>query len=74
MIEMYGTDRIMANSAGDWGHSDPLAVPELIFEMRARGHDEATIRKVVYDNPLTFFRQCRRFDFTPRDAAAVATV
>jgi predicted metal-dependent TIM-barrel fold hydrolase len=71
MIEMYGTDRIMANSAGDWGHSDPLAVPELIFEMRARGHDEAMIRKVVYDNPLTFFRQCCRFAFTPRDAAAV---
>jgi predicted metal-dependent TIM-barrel fold hydrolase len=69
MIEMYGTDRIMANSAGDWGHSDPLAVPELIFELRARGHDEATIRKVVYENPLTFFRQCRRFDFVPRDAA-----
>lgn len=72
MIEMYGTDRIMANSAGDWGHSDPLAVPELTFEMRARGHDEATIRKVVYENPLTFFRQCRRFDFVPRDAGAVA--
>ena len=72
MIEMYGTDRIMANSAGDWGHSDPLAVPELIFELRARGHDEATIRKVIYENPLTFFRQCRRFDFTPRDSAVVA--
>ena len=45
MIELYGTERIMVNSAGDWGHSDPLAVPELIFEMRARGHDEATIRE-----------------------------
>ena len=61
MIEMYGTDRIMVNSAGDWGHSDPLAVPEFIFEMRSRGHDEALIRKVVFENPLAFFRQCRRF-------------
>jgi len=26
IIEMVGTDRIMANSAGDWGKSDPLAV------------------------------------------------
>ena len=42
----------MVNSAGDWGHSDPLAVPEFIFEMRRRGHDEALIRKVVYENPL----------------------
>ena len=34
ILEMVGLDRIMANSAGDWGKSDPLAVPELIFEMR----------------------------------------
>jgi predicted metal-dependent TIM-barrel fold hydrolase len=67
MVEMFGTDRVMINSAGDWGHSDPLAVPEFIFEMRARGHREATIRKVVYDNPLAFFAQCPRFSFTPRD-------
>jgi predicted metal-dependent TIM-barrel fold hydrolase len=66
LIEAYGTDRILVNSAGDWGHSDPLAVPEFIFEMRARGHDEATIRKVVWDNPLAFFRGCPRFRFTPR--------
>ena len=68
MIELYGTERIMVNSAGDWGHSDPMAVPELIFEMRSRGHDEAAIRKVVHDNPLSFFGQCPRFSFTPRDA------
>ena len=34
ILEMVGTERIMANSAGDWGKSDPLAVPELILEMR----------------------------------------
>src|SRR3954451_6533367 len=53
ILEMVGTDRIMANSAGDWGKSNPLAVPELIQEMKHRGHSEAVIRKVVYDNPLT---------------------
>ena len=61
IIERYGTERIMANSAGDWGKSDPLAVPELILEMRRRGHPEAAIRKIVYDNPLTFFRQSARW-------------
>jgi predicted metal-dependent TIM-barrel fold hydrolase len=64
MIEMYGPERIMVNSAGDWGHSDPLAVPEFIFEMRGRGHDESLIRKVVLDNPLSFFAQCPRFQFS----------
>jgi predicted metal-dependent TIM-barrel fold hydrolase len=61
ILEMVGTERIMANSAGDWGKSDPLAVPELILEMRRRGHSEETIRKVVHDNPLAFFRQCSRW-------------
>ena len=61
IIEMVGTERIMANSAGDWGKSDPLAVPEMILEMRRRGHSESTIRKVVYDNPLSFFQQSARW-------------
>jgi len=61
LIEQYGTERIMANSAGDWGHSDPLAVPELIFEMSRRGIPWATIHQVVYANPLAFFSGCRRF-------------
>lgn len=61
MIEAHGADRVMVNSAGDWGHSDPLAVPELIFEMKQRGHDDALIRKVVYDNPLEFFSLSKRF-------------
>jgi predicted metal-dependent TIM-barrel fold hydrolase len=61
VIEMYGTDRIMVNSAGDWGKSDPLAVPEFILEMRRRGHGEDVIRKLVHDNPLAFWRQCARW-------------
>jgi predicted metal-dependent TIM-barrel fold hydrolase len=61
ILEMFGTDHIMANSAGDWGKSDPLAVPELILEMRRRGHGEDVIRKVVYENPLAFFRQSKRW-------------
>src|SRR5256714_823229 len=65
IIEMVGTERIMVNSAGDWGKSDPLAVPEFIQEMKRRGHAEEVIRKVVYDNPLAFFRQCARWQDWP---------
>ena len=67
MIEMYGPERLMPNSAGDWGPSKPTAIPDLIFEMRRRGHSEALIRKVVYENPLEFFGQTDSFQFTPRD-------
>src|SRR5437763_338836 len=65
ILEMSGLERIMVNSAGDWGKSDPLAVPELILEMRRRGHSEEAIKKVVYENPLTFFRQCSRWQEWP---------
>ena len=70
MIEMYGDEQITINSAGDWGPSNPLAVQDFIVEMRSRGHAESKIRNLVYDNPLSFFSQCRRFQFTPREAEA----
>jgi predicted metal-dependent TIM-barrel fold hydrolase len=61
IIEMVGAERIMANSASDWGKSNPLAVPEFIQEMKRRGHEEQVIRRIVYENPLSFFRQSRRW-------------
>lgn len=61
MIERYGPQRVLVNSAGDWGPSDPMAVPDFIRAMRARGHAEADIRRVVWDNPRAFFGQCLRF-------------
>lgn len=63
MIEKYGAERLMANSAGDWGPSKPTAVPDLILELRRRGHSERDIRRVVYDNPVQFFSQSKRFNF-----------
>ena len=66
MIEMYGPERLLVNSAGDWGPSKPTAVPDFIIEMRRRGHCESIIRKVVYENPLEFFSQSANFQFTPR--------
>src|SRR5262249_34603624 len=72
ILEMVGTERIMVNSAGDWGKSNPLAVPELIQEMKRRGHAEEAIRKVVYDNPLAFFRQCKRWQGWPDDYATAS--
>ena len=61
IIEMYGTERIWMNSAGDWGHSDPLAVPKARIEMKRRGHSDATIDKVSLENPKTFLSQSGRF-------------
>ena len=65
IIEMYGPERLLVNSAGDWGPSKPTAVPDLVMAMRRRGHSESQIRQVVYDNPVEFFSQSRNFNFRP---------
>jgi hypothetical protein len=68
MIEMYGPERLLVNSAGDWGPSKPTAVPDFMMEMRRRGHSESLIRKIVYENPIEFFSQSRNFQFQSPDA------
>jgi predicted metal-dependent TIM-barrel fold hydrolase len=74
IIELYGPERLLVNSAGDWGPSKPTAVPDFIVEMRRRGHSESLIRKIVYENPLEFFSQSKNFDFTPPDVATTAAL
>lgn len=74
MIEKFGPERLMANSAGDWGPSKPTAIPDLILELRRRGHSEAAIRRIVYENPVEFFSQSARFDFTHPDARQASVI
>ena len=64
LVERFGTERILANSAGDWGPSDPMAVPDFVRALRARAFDETEIRKVVLENPLRFFSQTRKLNYT----------
>ena len=61
IIEMYGSERIWINSAGDWGPSDPLAVPKCRLEMSRRGHDTETIDRISFDNPKPFLGQSPNF-------------
>jgi predicted metal-dependent TIM-barrel fold hydrolase len=68
IIEMHGAEGIYVNSACDWGISTPIAVPQFVLEMRRRRHDEGTIRKVVYENPITFFAQSPKFHIQRAEA------
>lgn len=61
IIEMFGTERLWMNSAGDWGCSDPLAVPKARLEMAKRGHSTETIDQVTFGNPQNFLGQCENF-------------
>ena len=61
IIETYGDERIWMNSAGDWGCSDPLAVPKAQLEMKRRGHGNKIIDKVTFGNPQQFLSQSANF-------------
>lgn len=55
LVELYGPERIVVDSACDWGVSDPLAVPKTAQLMLARGLDAAVIRQVTYANALAVY-------------------
>jgi len=62
IIETYGAERLLINSAGDWGPSDPLAVVKAQREMARRDHRAELIAKVSFGNPLAFLRQSPKFN------------
>jgi len=62
LVKKYGPDRIIVNSAADWGISDPLKVPKTIEVMRAQGIAEDIIQQIVWHNPIGFFAQSGRLD------------
>lgn len=61
LVEIHGPERLWVNSACDWGHSDPLAVPRFALEMWRRGHPAATIDRMIFANPCRFLGQSPRF-------------
>lgn len=57
IIQEYGVEKVLVNSAADWGPSNPLSVPTLVRELRKNGVPEESIKKLVWDNPCEFFGQ-----------------
>ncbi len=62
LVKKYGPERIVVNSAADWGVSDPLKVPKTVEAMRAVGIAEDAIEQIVWRNPIAFFAQSGRLD------------
>jgi predicted metal-dependent TIM-barrel fold hydrolase len=67
LVRRYGAERILINSAADWGISDPLKVASTVSAMRDAGIADAAIRRVAWDNPVAFFGQSGRLEL-PADA------
>lgn len=55
IVRHYGPERIIVDSACDWGVSDPLAVPKTAALMAERGIAAAAIRAATYDNALAAY-------------------
>jgi predicted metal-dependent TIM-barrel fold hydrolase len=62
LVRRYGSERIIVNSAADWGISDPLKVPKTVRAMCEAGIDDETVRRIAWDNPIAFFSQSGRLD------------
>jgi predicted metal-dependent TIM-barrel fold hydrolase len=60
ILREYGTERVLVNSAADWGRSDPLKTREVAEAMLAAGFDEDDVDTVLWRNPLSFYGQSGR--------------
>ena len=62
LLKEYGTERILVNSAADWGTSDPLLTRRTAEAMVAAGFDAADVDVVFWRNPVEFYGQSGRLD------------
>lgn len=65
IINENGSDKIMINSAADWGVSDPLSVPLVAREMRKKSITQSEIEKVTFLNAYEFYKQSPKFNWKP---------
>ncbi len=62
LVKQYGGERMVINSAADWGVSDPLKVPKTVQAMVEAGIPQSTITRITWENPVNFFRQSGHLD------------
>jgi predicted metal-dependent TIM-barrel fold hydrolase len=75
ILQQYGTDRMIVNSAADWGRSDPLKTYRTGLAMLDAGFTESDVDKVLWQNPVAFYGQSDRLvlDELPGFAASSET-
>lgn len=60
ILQEYGTERVLVNSAADWGKSDPLKTRKTGDAMLAAGFSEDDVDLVLWRNPVEFYGQSGR--------------
>jgi len=65
ILQRLGTERMLVNSAADWGRSDPLLTSKTGRAMLDAGFTDAEVDGVLWENPVAFYGQSGRLDVTP---------
>jgi predicted metal-dependent TIM-barrel fold hydrolase len=60
ILREYGTERVLVNSAADWGHSDPLRTRATGDAMLDAGFSAEDVDRVLWQNPIAFYGQSGR--------------
>lgn len=60
LLQQYGSEKMIVNSAADWGRSDPLKVPKTGAAMLEAGFSEDGVDRVLFRNPIEFYSQSGR--------------
>lgn len=55
LLREYGTERMLVDSAADWGRSDPLKTRKVGEAMLAAGFGDDEVDRVLWRNPQDFF-------------------
>jgi predicted metal-dependent TIM-barrel fold hydrolase len=64
ILKTYGTDRMLVNSAADWGRSNPLLTVVTGEAMLAAGFTAEDVDRVLWQNPVEFYGQSGRLDLS----------
>ncbi|MEU8204916.1 TatD family hydrolase [Streptosporangium sp. NPDC049046] len=73
ILREHGLERVLVNSAADWGVSDPLLTLETGRAMLAAGFSEDDVDRVLWRNPVEFYGQSGRLDLSEVAGAREAT-
>lgn len=60
ILQRVGLERVMVNSAADWGHSDPLTTLYTGRAMLAAGFTQDDVDRVLWRNPVEFYGRSGR--------------
>ncbi|MGP3999747.1 TatD family hydrolase [Streptomyces sp. 8N706] len=70
ILRSHGTERMLVNSAADWGRSDPLKPRRVGEAMLAAGFTDDDVDQVLWRNPVAFYGLSGRLDLHLDEHAA----